>query len=674
MTMRLLIFIFASLAFSVLGVRSPAAEQTVGTKNGLTAPTPEETQTLKAVATILPKYHLSKRPINDELARLWLRRFLKELDPDKIYFNQSDVDRFLSREGELPEMAKRGDLSLGYEIAKLYLQRLDEATGLAKEFLQAPHDFALQEEIVTDPELVKYAADNADAREKWRKRIKLNLLQRRIEGATLDEARAALLKRYESFRRQQHQFTDDDLLDRYLACLALAYDPHSLYTSPKKVEESQITYRQQLDGIGVRLRLEDDYTTIVQVVPGGPAAKEGHLQPGDRIVGVGQGEAGAIKPIVGLLLPDVISVTRGKRGTIVRLEILPKGQSERVVYSITRSQIQVQEARGVVIERGQKADGSPLRIGYLHVPNLYTNESQTAGSGPKTVTRDVRKILEDPQRGFKAADVDAVILDLRTNYGGVLSHSISLSGTFIGPGTVLQVKGSNGRIQQYNSQEKAAAWEGPLVVLTSRNTASGAEIIAGALQDYGRALIIGDSTTAGLGTIQSIYDLGKEISPGANSPKLGALKVTTLQFYRVNGESTQLRGVKPDVVLPSYTEHLKVGETFQPGALPFDQVPSVPHGNLNMINADQKSQLQNLADQRRAKSAEFRRLAEDALQLEKRNKRKSISLNEDKARDELRKIGTEENTSEWDMMPANYYNDEVLAITADYLRIAKLGH
>jgi carboxyl-terminal processing protease len=650
------------------GTAAPA--DNAAPKSALVGPTPTSSLALKTVAVMLPKYHLSQRPLDDEIGRRWLRNFLKVLDPKKSFFTQSDIDHFLSRQDMLDEMATQGDLTFAYEVFAILLKRMDEFTTLAAQLIRDPVDFTRDEEIAVDFDSEKYAANSTAAREIWRKQIKFDLLQEKIAGVGLDDARNKVLHRYRNSRRQMLESNDDELLEAFLTALAQAYDPSSRYMSAKKWEESASSVSQQIEGVGIQMQKIDDETVVLRVVPGGPAFKEGRVKPGDRIVGVGQGETGPIVDVIGMRLTDVTRQMRGKGGSVCRLQVVPKGRSDRTLVNIVRGKVQLQEVRGAVIERGQKPDGKPLRVGYLNVPGLYA--SRAARAQAKTSTRDARNLLEDPDHGFRSAGVDIVILDLRTNGGGTVGEAVSLPGLFIGSGPVAQVKGSDRNVRHFDSKEILAAWDGPMVILTSFNTGSGAELLAAALKDYGRALLVGDPATAGNGTIQTLLEVGTEVSPNADAPKLGALQVTTQQFYRVNGDSTQMQGVAPDLILPSLTEQMKSGESLSSPALPFDRVAPIEHGNSGTLSAEQKTQLGTLSERRREQSPEFRKLAGDVARLNARRTRKTTSLNEAKAREEGRSVEDSSQQLKDDrLFEANFYNDEILAITRDYLQAVK---
>ncbi|HPP54298.1 MAG TPA: S41 family peptidase, partial [Thermoguttaceae bacterium] len=475
---------------------------------------------------------------------------------------QSDVDGFMRQAKELDEAFQRGDIRFGFEVFDVFLRRVDERVRWVDEFLNMEHDFTVDEELVVDRESVQYPADEAEARQVWRKRIKYDLLvlktTDKLEG---QPAREKLARRYHSFAKQMHQMDNEEVLEMYLSAMTSAFDPRTTYMSPRTKEDFEIVMKLELEGIGASLQYEDGYTKVHKIIPGGAADKDGRLKVGDRIVGVGQGKDGEIVDVVDMKLSDVVDLIRGKKGTVVRLKVIPADAGEQKIIEITRAKIELKdsEAQGEIFTVGKKPDGAPYKIGVIDLPSFYMDMTGARMGLPmfKSTTRDVRRILED----FNAKGVDAVILDLRRNGGGALTEAINLTGLFIEEGPVVQVKDAEGRVQPYLDSDQEMVWKGPLVVLVSKFSASASEILAGAIQDYRRGLIVGDHATHGKGTVQSLLDIGRELFRIPNAKNLGALKVTMQQFYRPSGDSTQNRGVVSDIEWPSLTTHLDVGES-----------------------------------------------------------------------------------------------------------------
>jgi carboxyl-terminal processing protease len=424
---------------------------------------------------------------------------------------------------------------------------------------------------------------------------------------------------------------------------------------------------------------DDNATSVTSIIPGGAADKDGRLKPKDQVVGVGQGDSGEIVDTVDMKLSDVVAMIRGKRGTKVRLQVIPVGSTEKKVITITRDRIELKdsEARSEIVTAGKKADGSPYKIGVINLPSFYMDMEAAQRGDPtfKSTTRDCKAILDD----FKEKGVDAVLVDLRQNGGGSLSEAINMTGLFIDTGPVVQVKGSDGRVQAYSDYDRGMAWDGPLVVMISRHSASASEIFAGAIQDYDRGLVIGDRTTHGKGTVQSLVDLSRRLFQGVPSPpQLGALKVTIQQFYRPSGASTQNRGVEAHVELPALTSYLEIGESDLDFALEFDEVEEASHVKMGMISSEVAGDLAARSKERIAKSEDFKKVARAIQRYTDRKERKTVSLNEKKfladREDDDKDEDSDEPEPEVKPVPVvdrNFYVEEALNITVDYVDALK---
>jgi carboxyl-terminal processing protease len=540
------------------------------------------------------------------------------------------------------------------------------------------HDFNAQESIVTDREASTWAKSEAEAEDNWRKRIKYDLLVQKMEKTPPEEAKDKLLRRYRGFAKRMHQMTADELLETYLTALTSSLDPHTSFMSPGTQENFAIAMRLQLDGIGAQLKGEDGYTTIVELTPGGAADRDGRLKKKDRVVGVGQGTEGEMVDVVDMNLNEVVKLIRGKRGTVVRLKVIPVGETAPKIYDITRDKIELKdaEARGEVIEEGRKPDGSPWKIGVINLPSFYMDmdAARQGQADYKSSTRDCRRLIEE----FRQKGVDCIVLDLRNNGGGSLPESISLTGLFIDTGPVVQIKDADKRVQQYDDLDPGVSWDGPLVVLTNKFSASASEIVAGAIQDYRRGLVIGDKATHGKGTVQSLLDLGRQLFQRLpNAPSLGAIKITMQQFYRPLGASTQLEGVKSDVELPSITTHLPVGESDLDHAIAFDKVPPATFQASGRVTDDMLRALRERSVARVGRSEDFVKVQKDIAQYEKRKQEKTISLveseferqwNEGKAADdEEKKLEEEMDAQRRPIVKRDFYFNEAMNVTADYL-------
>jgi carboxyl-terminal processing protease len=643
----------------------------------LTAPTPDDQYVTKTVTFLLGREHLSKHKLDDEISQRTLKTFLRQLDPMKLYFTQGDIDEFSAKEFQLDDMALKGDVSMAYTIFNRYLERMEERLKLVDELLKMKHDFTVDEEMVTDSKLTVYAKNDDEVREKWRKRIKFDLLVQKAEKVEGGEAVEKLHRRYQSLGKRMHQIDHDDLLEMYITAMTSSFDPHTSYMSKSTYESFIIMMRLELEGIGASLQYEDGYTKVKELIPGGSADKDGRLKPEDRIIGVAQGKDGEFVDVVDMNLNDVVKLIRGTPGTVVRLKVIPTGKPEPKVYDITRARIELKdkEARAEIIQDGKKSNGEPYNIGVIELPSFYEDmEGRNNGARDyKSTTRDVQKILQD----FRSKNVDGVILDLRRNGGGSLTEAIDLTGLFIDYGPVVQVKDSNGRVEQKDDLDRGVAWDGPLVVLTSKFSASASEILAGAIQDYRRGIVVGDKSTHGKGTVQSLLDLGRQLFRNPNAPSLGALKITMQQFYRPNGDSTQNRGVLADVELPSLTTHLDMGEAELDYALKFDHVEPASFQKEHRVDAKLIDELRRRSQERVAKSEEFAKELHRIESYKRQKDQKRISLNEAKFladRAELNPDKEEEKKFEElngspPVFKRDFYNNEALAITLDLLNL-----
>ena len=649
--------------------RQPAARSrrvaAAAPHGNLVGPTDATRKAIRGVAALLVEKHLVPRALDDDISRQWMANYVDALDEFKVFFLQSEVDRFISRQSELGDMAKLGDATLAYEALRLFIDRLEQQTPQWLAMLEAPIDFAQDEEFEMRP--ASYPSDQLQARERMRKVVKYHLLVRKAQGMDDKAAREKVARAYR-YRLARHQRLDDqDLLDLYVNGLVRAYDRDSAFAPTRASEAFRQQLREQMEGIGAALQNSDGDAEVTAVVPGGPAAKDGRLKKGDMIVGIGQGESGAIEDVRNLLLRDVVQRIRGKAGTVVRLQIVrPSEANRRRSINLVRGKVQTQEVRAAVFERGQKSGDAPYRIGVIDVPSLYASTyGVNKAAGGKSSTGDVRRALDDPDRGFKGAGVDLVVLDMRRNTGGPLAEALSLPGLFLESGPIVQTRNRAGNISHSDDPEQGMAWRGPLIVLTSHYCGSGIEIIAAALQDYKRALIVGDTTTAGHGTVRGTIDV---VDPGAKGqgPALGLLLLVTDQFYRVNGESTQQRGVASDVVLSSIYEGWIPVEANQPGAIGPDRIDAINHTRHGWMRPAFTAQLQKLSAARIQNSPPFRQLAETIAELKARSDAKTVPLAEQKAIPRLKPINEEDKLEVTDF-EKSFANQEVLNIAVDYL-------
>ena len=454
------------------------------------------------------------------------------------------------------------------------------------------------------------------------------------------EAKEKVLKRYQSVVKRWKQLDSNDILEFYLTDLTTSLDPHSSYMSAETLADFEIAMRLELEGIGALLRWEDGATIVAEVIPGGAAALDGRLKAKDKIVGVAQGDDKFVD-VLDMRLRDVVKLIRGPKGTAIQLKVVPSGKVESVVLNMARRKIELkeQEARSEIIEQGKKADGTPYKIGIIDLPSFYADMSSShRGPGEyKSATEDVRKLLKE----FNAKGVDGVILDLRKNGGGVLKEALNLTALFTNHGPIVQVKGHDDEVKTMAGASKpGVVFNGPMIVLISRYSASASEILAGAMQDYERALLVGDSSTHGKGTVQQVIDLGGQVQ-GNENPMLGALKLTIQQFYRANGDSTQNRGVASDIVIPALSEYAAMGEKELEYALPFDHVAPAEHPNMGVVTSDLKTDLKARSEERVKSSPEFAKLIKEKEKLKDQRAKKSLPLNEKELKEQFSKDDAE---------------------------------
>ncbi len=639
-------------------------------------PGDQDSLVARLVMQLLPKRHISGQKVDDQISSRALDIYLKALDPMKLYFYQSDIEEFDRYRSQIDDLTLRGDLSPAYQIFTRYLTRVNDRLQMVQELLQQDFDFTKPETIITDPKATAYAQSTDEARDRWRRQLKFNILDLKDEGKTVEEARDQLQRRYARYARRWAQTDSDEILELYLSAITMGYDPHTTYMSPSSLTDFTIQMRLNLEGIGAALREKDGYTVVSNVIPGGAADKDGRLKEDDHIVSVGQ-QSGEMVDIVEMPLKQVVSLIRGKAGTVVRLGVKKGGSGETEVYEITRAQVQLEDsaARGKVIEHELPGgDGQKLKIGYINLPSFYLDME---GARRNTVdfrssTRDVRRLLD----GFRSEGVDGVVLDLSRNGGGSLTEAISLTGLFIDRGPVVQVKNSDGSVQEYADDDAGVAWDGPLVVMTSKLSASASEILAGAIKDYRRGIIVGDPATHGKGTVQTLMDLGREIFRNDRSSNLGALKVTLQQFYLPDGDSTQLDGVAADLILPSITSVMDISESDLDYALPHDRVPAARHRVYNMVPADLLESMREKSVDRVGQDKEFIDLLRRKEMYVRQKQEKTLSLVEEdfvrrrkemNAQKEEEKEGLEAEMASEVVYRDYYYNREVLNVAHDYI-------
>ncbi|ELP30209.1 carboxy terminal-processing peptidase [Rhodopirellula baltica] len=651
-------------------------------------PSPQDKVIAKLIAQLMPSNHVSGKDLNDEISRRALDLFLESFDPMKLYFLQSDVDEFNRYSEVVDDQVRLGDLSLAYYIYGRFTQRVDERVAVVMELLDGDFDFTRDEQIIIDRDATHFARDADEARDRWRRQIKLALLDLRNEKTDdsesdepemskdeiMADAKDQLRRRYARYARRWKQTSSDDLLELFLSSVTNGYDPHSTYMSPATLEDFAISMRLNLDGIGASLGEKDGTTVVRQVIPGGAADSHGKLKPDDVIVAVGQDAEGPMVDIVEMPLKEVVKLIRGRAGSVVRLAVRPGGTGNEEIFKIVRARIELEDsaARGEVIDHEMPGQGK-VKLGYINLPSFYMDmeAARRNETDYRSSTRDVERILRD----FKSQNVGGVVLDLTRNGGGSLTEAISLTGLFIDRGPVVQVKNSDGSVQQYSDDQSGTVWDGPLVVVTSKLSASASEIFAGAIKDYHRGIVVGDPATHGKGTVQTLMDIGQSLFRN-NNANYGALKVTLQQFYLPDGESTQLKGVEADLVLPSMTSKLPVAEGDLEYALEFDKVPLAKHSLYAMTPDSLLNSLRINSANRVQQDKEFSELMRRIELYVREKDQKSISLNEEEflRRRAERKAQTEAEEEELDEVLNNdeifrdtYYNKEVMNVAHEYV-------
>ncbi|MBK7377481.1 MAG: carboxy terminal-processing peptidase [Ignavibacteriales bacterium] len=588
---------------------------------------PEEifSQENQIINTILSRYHYNKFQLGDSLSSVIFDRYIKSLDPSRSYFLKSDIDEFEAFRYKIDDFLKLGELNPGFTIFNRFKDRLNERIDFVQNILNDEFDFTKDEYYQIDREDADWLNSSNDANEIWRLRVKNDALNLKIAGKEWSAVKETLKKRYESYRKAVIQYNSEDVFQLYMNAYTEALDPHTNYFSPMTSENFNIDMSLSVEGIGAQLQNEDEYVKIAEIIPGGPAAKSGLLLADDKIVGVAQGSDGEMIDIIGWRVNDAVKLIRGEKGTTVRLSILSASDGVNALpkeITLVREKVKLEEQAAKKSMLELLKDGKPYRIGVITIPKFYSDfEAQQRGEKDyKSTTRDVKKILAE----LKEEKVDGVIIDLRNDGGGSLNEAIDLTGLFIKDGPVVQVKNSDGTIEVGEDPDPNIIYDGPLAVIVNRFSASASEIFAGAIQDYGRGLILGEQTY-GKGTVQNLIDLNR-LMPGSKD-KLGQVKLTIGKYYRITGGSTQNLGVIPDILFPSAFDAHEFGESSEPSALPWDQIKSSQYqmfGDLKM----NLSKLKSLHEERIKTDPEFDFLLED-IQLYKDSKSKRlISLNE----------------------------------------------
>ncbi len=592
-------------------------------------PTPEQLQTAHVIVKVIDKYHYKNAVLDDSMSEAILQRYLDALDPNRSFFLANDIRRYAIYDDKLDDYLQNARIEPAFEIFRTYRQRVGEAIAYAKKLLEGEFDFSIDETYRFEREDEPWPQTRAELNDVWRKRVKNDYLNLKLTNKSEAEIRKTLNARYDRLERRVQQFDANDVFQTYINAYTLSLEPHTSYMSPSTSENFDISMSLSLEGIGAVLKDEDGYTVVQKTVIGGPAELSNLLHAGDRIIGVGQGLEGEIFDIVGWRLQDVVEQIRGPKGSVVRLQILPKGnshESDPETITLVRNKIKLEEqaAQSYIIDGLPGMDN--YKIGIIEVPTFYRDfAAESRGDEDfRSTTRDVRNLLID----LGKQGVDGIVIDLRENGGGSLSEATELTGLFIETGPVVQIKDAFGKVEVERDPDPELAYKGPLAVLVDRNSASASEIFAGAIQDYKRGIVIGEPTF-GKGTVQTLVDLGRFV-PGRKKD-LGRLRLTMAQFFRINGGSTQHRGVVPDILFPTAGFSDDFGERSLDNALPWAQIEPADY-EPNAIAPVPRLMESHLS--RISRDPGFEMLVDREKRFEDMDERTEISLLESKRRAE----------------------------------------
>jgi carboxyl-terminal processing protease len=622
--------LLAPIALAALGLLVLSAASSTGAPaatgllpEGALGPTPQERLLAPRIASILEQNHYRHIVIDDKFSPQVFERFMSALDGQHSYFLASDVSGFERWRTKFGDMIHTGEMDPAYLIFNVFQQRNRERINYALKLLDTEPDWTVDESFTFDREHTAWPATQAEMDELWRLRVKNDAVSLMLTGKSWSDTADLLRKRYQRVLSRLDKISPEDVFESLMNAYCAVYDPHSNYFSPRSSEEYRIQMSLSYEGIGASLQLTDDFISVTNILPGGPAAADGSIKPNDRITGVAQGHDGPMTDVIGWRLDDVVQQIRGKVGTIVRLEILPAGATpgtaERIV-ELTRNKVTLEAQAAKKEVRQIQRNGHTYKVGIITVPSFYNDMDAASGgdANNRSTTHDVRRLLQ----AFAATGgIDALVLDLRGDGGGYLPEAIGLTHLFINHGPVVQLKDTAGQLEVLDEPDPGQAYSGPLAVLVDRTSASASEIFSGAIQDYHRGVIIGQ-TTFGKGTVQSVIPLDR----WSSRPTEGQVTVTIGKFYRITGESTQLRGVVPDIVLPSPISIEDVGESVLEHALPWDRIASVPFRSL----VPEPSLVQTLAGEendRAMHNADYQWLLASLTSLDTARNEKTLSLN-----------------------------------------------
>ncbi len=661
----------------------------------------------------LRRFHYKAQPVTPAISSQWFKEYLRMLDSQHVMFLQSDIDEFISYETVLWMPDRRlVNVEFAFKVYKRSLERLRERTQFFVEELKKPQDFTVKEVLVIDRKDMPAPKDVQEQRDLWRRVLKNELLLDIMDEEADAEKIAAGKKKPPKEQKSKEEKLNDkakmyaraymrrcemeagEVLEFFLTSLCHVFDPHSNYMAPRTKEDFDIDMRLSLQGIGATLTTKDGYTTVVEVVPGGPADKDGRLKKDDRIIAVAQDGQEPVD-VIEMPLNRVVSMIRGPKGTKVHLTVLEEGSRTGTVITIVRDEVKLTESEAKSeLRKIPMEDGKEATVLIMHLPSFYCDFEGKYKRKPdyKSTTRDMLALL---QKAEQDGSLDGIIMDLRSNGGGALDEAISLAGLFVEDGAVVQVRNANGTIEKrYDKQSEPHHYTQPLIVMVDRFSASASEIVAATLQDHKRALIVGDRITHGKGTVQNVFDLGRYISsralPNINKKEFGSLKMTIAKFYRINGGSTQVEGVKSDIVFESVTDEMELGEERLPYVLPWDEIPAMRYNEYQEVEALLPA-LKAASEKRRAENVDFQtyhkeielygqfmKIKELPLDLEGRRAFRKKQEEADNILKQFRKQSTRKKSSkkvskqdddeEEEKPRTDFILDETVNIMADYIR------
>ena len=624
----------------------------------------------RVISYLLDNNHYRKIRFNDSLSSVVFDAFFKELDNSKIYFLASDIQSFDRYRLKLDDLTRTENVTPAFEIFKVfqdhYRSRLKDVIA---NLVGQNFEYTADEYYETDRDKAVWANSNDELSDDWRKIVKSQALSLKLTGKKQEEIKDILKKRYERLLRSFDQLNSEDIFSIYMNCITEAYDPHTNYLSPKATDLFKQSMTLSLEGIGAKLQTENDNTKVVQIIPGGPAEKSKQLHPNDFIIGVAQGKDGEMVDVIGWRIDEVVKLIKGPKGSLVRLQVLPAEtglNGPPVILSFVREKVKLEDLAAKKKTINYSVNGRNLKLGIITLPSFYMDFETYQKGDPnyRSTTRDVKKLIQELQ----TEGVAGIVMDLRNNGGGSLSEAIDLTGLFIKEGPVVQVKNSGDRVEIGMDDDKQIAYAGPLVVLTNRFSASASEIFAGAIQDYHRGVIAGESTY-GKGTVQTVINLDRYIN---DSDKVGELKLTFQKFYRVTGSSTQHKGVTPDIQLPSALRPEQFGESASASALPWDVIKKTDfQKTLDVTDKLVVGLTKNYQDRLKF-DATLKRYAGEVEDIKKNLSETKISLNEVKRKQEMveaeKKKAVNENLDTRVTNKEGLSGDDLSKLKDEYLR------